>query len=123
MGAFEPNKFKLYIFRYVDNVLRGESVNLAICLVEDSEHPPRFMGFETIQDWARVQSVFPMADIESLKSWCGGTARDLQQSNSLLELLSELENLSTNITVHSQPLTSDKSPDVEMRVQAALHLR
>lgn len=120
----EETKFKLYVFRYIDNVIGGEFVNLAICLVEESDRSARFLGFEAIKDWSRLKSFFPHADVDSLKSWCDGLANDLQRSNGSRELFGELENLSGNIavTVWSRPLLSDQPPEVEMESQANLYL-
>jgi hypothetical protein len=125
LAMSEATKFKLYVFRYSDNVISGESANLAICLVEDSDHPDRFVGFEIIKDWSRVKGFFPNADVEFLKSWCHDLANQLNQAKGSADLFSTLENCSGNIavSVDSQALLSHKRPNVEMKFLTHSYLR
>lgn len=121
----DPTKFKFYVFRYLDNVVSGEFVNLAICLVEDSEHPDRFVGFKTVQDWARLKAFFPQADVENLKSWCHSLSSDIHQAKRSADLCRALEDSSGNIevSVTSQAVLSHSEPEAEMRFLADAYLR
>src|SRR5258706_13404085 len=105
----EPSKFTLYVFRYVDNVVNGEFVNLALALVEVSDSLDRFVGFEVMQNWARLKAFFPNADVGNIKSWCNNLSNDIQRPNDSAELFVTLENASTNIelTVESHAVLSN----------------
>ena len=121
----EPSKFTFYVFRYIDNIVSGEFVNLAICLVEDSDRPDRFIGFEVMQDWDRLKSFFPRADVGNLKSWCHNLSNDLRQTKQSSDLIRTLENSSVNIEVfvESQAVLSHKQPETELRLLADTYLQ
>jgi len=121
----KPSKFNFYVFRYLDNVVSGEFVNLAICLVEDSDRADRFVAFEVMQNWARLQAFFPNADVENLKSWCRNLSNDIHQAKRSADLFRMLENSSGNIdvSVHSQAVLSHKQPEAEMKFLADTYLR
>jgi len=118
-------KFKLYVFRYSGNIVSGEFVTLAICLVEDSDHPDRFVGFEAMKNWSRLKGFFPKADVEFLKSWCRNLADEIRKAKRSVELFQTLENSSGSIdvSVELRAVLSHKQPEAEMKFLTNSYLR
>jgi hypothetical protein len=121
----DETKFKLYLFRYTGNIVSGEFVNLAVCLVEDSDYPGRFVGFEVLKDWSRLKGFFPDADVNFLKSWCHNLADDIRQAKRSADLFQTLENSSGSIdvSVESRAVLSHKQPEAEMKFLTDSYLR
>jgi hypothetical protein len=124
LGSPRSEALKLYIFRYVQNVVSGEFANIAVCLVEDSPDPKRFICFETTNDWVALHRFFPDADIEFLRNWCRGVAAEIRATKTPEQLLSVLENLSTNIdvVVSRYQLTKDQGFEHEIRALISSYL-
>jgi hypothetical protein len=120
----EPSKFTLYLFRYVDNVVSGEFVNLAIALVENSDSLDRFVGFKVMKDWARLKQFFPRADVDNLRSWCNNLSNEIKRAECSADLLATLENASTNIDlkVESHAVLSHKATEAELTSLATSYL-
>lgn len=118
-----PKKFNLYVFRYTEDVVRGESVGIAIFLVEQSRHAGGFKGFESLRDWSRLKSLCPNADVDAIKSWCTSMAvRLLAPRNSRKMPTRQSLAMNFSIDVERHAVESLRTPDEELSYLARVYL-
>jgi len=120
----EPRKFWLYIIRYVGNVVRGEFVNMAVCLAEDGDGHDRFVGFECLKNWDRLQGFFPSADSVFLRGWClevGKELRSLERRDSALRQLSS-EDTNISVFAETKAVETNSDPLQELHAVAQMYL-
>ena len=98
----ELRRYKLYIVRYVDSPTHQEFVNIAVCLAEDSNAPQRFVGFESLSNWDRLQSFFPHADVAFLREWCEEVRGELNNHEKRDSVLQNLETMDSAISVFTE---------------------
>ena len=120
----EPTKLKLYVFSYIGNVVRGEFANVAICLVEISDSPDRFIAFDITRNWSRIQAFFPQADTAAVRNWCVALKDDVLQPGRTQDSLNFLESLSgtVSVSVQEKAMLTSKPPAEEMQSLVALYL-
>jgi len=121
----ELRRYKLYILRYVDSVIHQEFVNIAVCLAEYSGEPQRFVGFESLANWGRLQSFFPQANVADLRQWCEALRRELTNRETREATLQSLEALDSSISVfiETKAIETRADPHQELGTVANMYLR
>lgn len=120
----EPRKFKLYVLRYIDDLIRQEFVNIGVCLVEYRDDPIKFVGARFLRDWGRLQAFFPRADVNFLRDWCAQVGRQLaleQAGNYAGDILDSLDS-TISIFVEPKSIQTTADPSRELDTVASMYL-
>ena len=121
----ERRNYILMVFRYIENIVREEFVNLAVCLVEDRDAADSFAGFVPTQNWERIQAFFPQADISFLREWCAATLHYVEShadpNKVLIEKLSVIDG-NISVVVHKRGMQTANSPTDEMHELTKMYL-
>ena len=121
----EQRRYKLYVLRYVDSLINQEFVNIAVCLAECSSDHQRFVGFESLANWERLQSFFPKADVPFLREWCEGVRcalNDLEKRDAALQSL-ETADSTISVFVETKAIETRTDPRQELNTVANMYLR
>jgi hypothetical protein len=61
--------FQVFVVRYVGDIVRGNSMAIAICMNEIVGGDNPFLGCEHTEEWEKLRALFRDADIDFLKQW------------------------------------------------------
>jgi hypothetical protein len=105
-------------------VIRGEFVNVGVCLADWEPGSNRFVGCEFLKDWRRLEAFFPSTDVGELRNWCVALAVALNKEETRDEALRRLEEMDSSISVASETkaVQSPHDPEQELRTVAQVYL-
>jgi hypothetical protein len=117
--------FQVFVVRYVGDIVRGNSMAIAICMNEIVGGDNPFLGCEHTEEWEKLRALFRDADIDFLKQWCEAVRRDFCSPDTNHMIQAALKDCSTNIDVSVSPLTLNDTddPGVEMKKLFQTHSR
>jgi hypothetical protein len=113
--------FQIFVVRYVGDIVRGNSVVIAVCMNEIAGGDNPFLGCEHTRGWGELEALFPDADIDLLKRWCEALRNDFCSPDTNPLVQEALKNCSTNIDVSVSRITLDATDDPGGEMKKLFH--
>ena len=118
-------KFQVFVVRYIGDITDGKSMDIAICMSEIVDGNSGFLGCEYKEEWEKLGTLFPDADIEFLQQWCAGVRKEFCSPDTNHMVQEALKDCSNNIEVSLSrlTLTAADDPSAEMQKLLQIHSR
>jgi hypothetical protein len=115
--------FQIFEVRYIGDIGSGKFMKIAVCMSEVSDGGSPFLGCEYTNEWARLEALFPDADIDFLKNWCEAVRKEFCCPDTSRLVQEGLEDCSSNIDVlvSRKTLNAADDPGEEMRKLLRVH--
>jgi hypothetical protein len=120
----QTRHFEFFLLCYTTDRVTAESVNIGIVLFDPNSLAEGFCDARFLDDWERLQSIDPDADIEVLRA----TANDIQkqlrstvQRESFLRMMEDSFSNAIWLSPRSECITEDPTLEIESLARRYLH--